>query len=907
MQRLFYSLLIAGVVWCGMALSLYATHNRAGEITYVSSPLPGQPYRYVFTINTYTKFGEADSDAADRDSLDINFGDGSPIEKAPRVNGQGTPIETGVKRNVYRIAHTYPSPFTYVVSMQDPNRIADIINIQLGNSINIPFYIQDTIYFRDPQFFGYNSSPLLYQPPIDYANVGEVFIHNPNAFDPDGDSLHFELIAPLSDRNTPVPIYQYPDEIQPGAANVLTLDPNTGELVWNTPRKKGIYNIAYLITEYRNGIKMSNMIRDMQIIVEDINNRPPDIPPIKDTCLIIGNTLEIEVTATDPDNPQQVLNLTAYGGALELDDSPATFTSNNNLGEVEGIFTWNTTCDHIYSQFYTVVFKAQDNFSTPLVDLETWRIRLLAPPPNPPTATTVGNAIQLNWSNEYVCINSPKFRGFSLWRRSGCDSIIFDHCQEGLSGTEYIKIAENLTTNTYTDNTVLRGIKYSYRLVAEFADNFTASNPPTPINVSESMPSDNVCAELPKNAPIITNVSITETATSAGKIYVAWSKPRAIPLDTIVNPPPYRYELHRAMGIDGTDFSLIQTFTANSFATANDTTYIDTNTDLNTLVNAYTYRIDFYANNQFIDKTETASSPYLSIAPADNQLTLSWQYAVPWLNYQYRIYRQNNQTTDFDFIGQTNQNSYTDTELKNGVNYCYYISTIGTYSTDDLVDPIINDSQIACSSPRDTEPPCPPTLINLTNNCNEEDPDPNAPLQNNLVWERPPLSCGNDVVGYFVYVRPPLASDFGVIDTVEGADLTAYIHNIQGSLTACYAIAAVDSFSNVSVLSNIICSENCPLYELPNAFTPNADDQNDFFIPRKSRFVNSVDFKVFNRWGGLVFNTQNPALNWDGTDSTTGNTLPEGVYYYTCEVIELTAAGSPQTAASLSGYIQLLR
>jgi hypothetical protein len=272
--------------------------------------------------------------------------------------------------------------------MQDPNRIADIINIQLGNSINIPFYIQDTIYFRDPQFFGYNSSPLLYQPPIDYANVGEVFIHNPNAFDPDGDSLHFELIAPLSDRNTPVPIYQYPDEIQPGAANVLTLDPNTGELVWNTPRKKGIYNIAYLITEYRNGIKMSNMIRDMQIIVEDINNRPPDIPPIKDTCLIIGNTLEIEVTATDPDNPQQVLNLTAYGGALELDDSPATFTSNNNLGEVEGIFTWNTTCDHIYSQFYTVVFKAQDNFSTPLVDLETWRIRLLALPPTTTSSTS---------------------------------------------------------------------------------------------------------------------------------------------------------------------------------------------------------------------------------------------------------------------------------------------------------------------------------------------------------------------------------------------------------------------------------------------------------------------------------------------------------------------------------------
>lgn len=892
--------------------TLWATHNRAGEISYVSEPLPGEPYRYRITINTYTKFGNPDSDAADRDSLEINFGDGSALALAPRINGNGQVIdaEQGVKKNVYQITHAYASPFNYVISMQDPNRVSDIINIQFGNSVNIPFYIQDTIFFRDPQFYGYNSSPILYQPPIDYGNVGEIFIHNPNAFDPDGDSLHFELIAPLAGLNNPVPAYQYPNQVSAGANNQLTLDPNTGELVWNTPQQKGIYNIAFLIREFRNGVQISNMIRDMQVIVEDVNNRPPVIKPTNDTCLVIGNTLILQVSATDPDSPGQVINLTAYGGPLELPQSPATFQSSSGLAQAQGTLTWNTTCDHIYSQKYTIVFRAEDNFSTPLVDLETWRIQLIAPPPTNLQATIDGEAIRLDWNvaAPYVCAQSPKFRGYSVWRRNGCDSLTFDICQQGLNGTDYIKIAEGITTNTYTDNTVQEGIKYSYRVVAEFADDFTASNPPTPINISSSAPSLNVCAELPKDSPIITNVSIENTATTNGQIYVAWSKPRALALDTLQNPPPYRYELYRADGINGTNFALINTATANTYATANDTTYLDTNTNLNTQDNSYSYKIKFFSNNEFIDETQTASSVFLNIAPADNQLTLTWQFAVPWLNYQYKIYKRNNITNNFEFLGQTANNTYTDVALQNGETYCYYIETIGTYSTDDLIEPIINKSQIVCKQPTDLQPPCTPQLLSISNNCNlPNSDDPNQPLFNNLVWQQPTATCADDISQYYIYYQAPLSPNFELIDSVQGATLTAYIHYIQNSLTGCYAVAAVDSFYNISPKSNILCAENCPLFELPNVFTPNNDNDNDFFIPRKARFVNSVDFKVFNRWGGIVYQTTDPQLNWAGIDSNTNKDVPDGVYYYTCQVFELTADGITRLAQSLSGYIHVIR
>lgn len=890
---------------------VFATHNRAGEISYVSDPLPGQPYRYRITINTYTKFGNPDSDAADRDSLEINFGDGSPLALAPRINGNGQVIDAqqGVKKNVYQIAHAYASPFNYVISMQDPNRVSDIINIQFGNSVNIPFYIQDTIFFRDPQFYGYNSSPILYQPPIDYGNVGEIFIHNPNAFDPDGDSLHFELIAPLAGLNNPVPAYQYPNQVSPGANNQLTLDPNTGELVWNTPQQKGIYNIAFLIREYRNGVQISNMIRDMQVIVEDVNNRPPIIKPTNDTCLVIGNTLILNVSATDPDSPGQVISLTAYGGPLELPQSPATFQSSSGLAQAQGTLTWNTTCDHIYSQKYTIVFRAEDNFSTPLVDLETWRIQLIAPPPTNLQATIQGEAIRLDWNvgTTYVCAQSPKFRGYSVWRRSGCDSLTFEICQQGLDGTDYVKIAEGLLASTYTDNTVQKGTRYSYRVLAEFADDFTASNPPTPINISSSAPSVNVCAELPKDSPIITNVSIENTAITSGQVYVAWSKPRALALDTIQNPPPYRYELYRADGINGSNFTLINTATANTYAAANDTTYIDTSTDLNTEANSYSYKIKFFSNNEFIDETQTASSVFLSIAPADNQLTLTWQFAVPWLNYQYKIYKQNNANGNFEFLGQTANNTYTDLGLQNGETYCYYVETIGTYSTNDLIEPILNKSQIACKKPIDQQPPCTPQLLSISNNCDLTNDDPNAPLFNNLVWQQPTANCADDISQYYIYYQAPLSTDFVLIDSVQNANLTAYIHYIQNSLTGCYAIAAVDSFYNSSPKSNILCAENCPIYELPNVFTPNGDADNPLFIPRKIRFVNEVDFKVFNRWGGMVYQTNNPQLNWDGTDSNTNKELPDGVYFYTCQVFELSAEGVKRQALELSGYIHIIR
>ncbi len=919
------SILLTFTLIVALSHDIWATHNRAGEITFVHEPLAGQPYRYLFTITTYTKVEGGGSAGADRDTLEVDFGDGSDLGKAPRINGNGgggVDIGNNIRHNIYEISHSYPAPFNYVVSMKDPNRIDGIVNIQFGQSVDIPFFLQDTIFFRDPQFFGLNSSPILLQPPIDYGNVGYPFIHNPNAFDVDGDSLYFELISPKADINNDVPIYQYPDEVSPGPDNNISLNSNTGEFIWDAPQQAGIYNIAFLIREFRNGVQIGNMIRDMQVLVEDVDNQPPAIEPLNEICIIAGETLEIELSATDPNSPEQTITVSAYGGPLEI-DNPASlqaipgFSSQENSYSVKGKeivkanFIWPTICDHIFSDAYTVVIKAEDDFfylnePLPLADLETWQITVAAPAPTGLTATIQDKDIELAWDAPYICQDSYKFRGFSIWRSVGCDSLILDECQLGLGGTSYQKIAEGIQGNTYTDDKAVPGVLYAYRVIAEFADAFTNGAPPTPLNVVSSIASENVCIELPQDIPIITHVDIEVTATDNGQVWVRWSKPLAIDLDTMVNNAPYRYELYRAEGFEGNDFELVTTYEYTTFGETHDTTYLDVAPLLNTKETPYRYKVAFLSAGELVGETEIASSVFLEIDPGDNQLTLSWNFNVPWFNEEYLIYQETSPGVFNEIISTTNT-SHVIEELVNGVEYCYYVEASGTYGSEGLPDPLINRSQIMCESPIDTVPPCPPVL-SVSNDCDLDLVEWTDELQNLLEWTNPTgEDCDDDIVGYEVYYSSPFNPDYEVLEELNSPFRTSFEHLLESSLAGCYAVAAIDSFDNISPYSNIVCVENCLDFELPNVFTPNGDGDNDLFIPRNSRFVSSIEMNIYNRWGGIVYETTDPLINWDGTDQASGTDLNEGVYFYVCAVKERTSDGVELVSEELSGYIHLIR
>lgn len=71
---------------------------------------------------------------------------------------------------------------------------------------------------------------------------------------------------------------------------------------------------------------------------------------------------------------------------------------------------------------------------------------------------------------------------------------------------------------------------------------------------------------------------------------------------------------------------------------------------------------------------------------------------------------------------------------------------------------------------------------------------------------------------------------------------------------------------------------------VPKAFTPNGDGINDILYPYLSGIKEFHYFKVFNRFGNLVFSTENPNYGWNGTINGTLQTM--GVYIWAAEGID---------------------
>lgn len=72
----------------------------------------------------------------------------------------------------------------------------------------------------------------------------------------------------------------------------------------------------------------------------------------------------------------------------------------------------------------------------------------------------------------------------------------------------------------------------------------------------------------------------------------------------------------------------------------------------------------------------------------------------------------------------------------------------------------------------------------------------------------------------------------------------------------------------------------CTVY-IPNAFTPNADEMNDVFIPEMNCTYDYYSFMVFDRWGKLVFETDDQTKGWDGY--VDGEIMHQGVYAWRLE------------------------
>ncbi len=865
-----------------LSTGAYATHNRGGSITYTW--VSGNTYE--ITIHTCTK----SSAQADRPFLPISWGDGTPIDSLERLQIIPFPIGQDTQENIYKKEHTFPGSGLYEICVSDPNRNGGILNIE--NSLYTPFAIQTTL--RISAAIRENNSVRFSNTCIQDACLWQPWVYSPGAFDPDGDSLAFKLVPSMGPNCVPLELgyYQYPNQIEPTSTPTdpsmnLSIDVHTGTVIWEVPQKVGEYNLAILVEEWRDGLLVGTVLRDMQITVDFCDNLPPVIEPIQDTCVEAGQNLNFQIYANDPNSTN--LQLEGYGAPFNTPDSPADpITQNGELPPVQGTFNWDTNCSHVRLAPYQAIFQVSDNGpGISLVDITTMNITVVAPAPENLFANAVGSSIHLSWSPS-PCSEAI---GYKIYRRINPYGFMPSHCETGVPAyTGYVEIAENegLLDTTYVDNDeIIFGRENCYMVIAIFSDG------------AESYASNESCDQIKFEIPIIKKNSVGITAV-AGIDTLNWRSP--IKLDTIAFPGPYQYKLYRA---DGFENPVTLAFESSIEAEIENLTTDYIVTDVNTVDTAQTYRVDLYSAGELAAKSNNASSLFITLTPNDNQISVDWEDHVPWINFQYDIYRQTDGTGAFELISTTDEMGYVDTALVNNRNYCYYVVSHGSYMAIEESDTLINYSQQECSQPYDRTPPCPPVLSG-DGDCKTFDV--------NLTWTNPNVECPatDDALQYNVYFTPVEGGEFELLQTISGSELTSLDLVFDNSIAGCYAITALDSLSpwpdgtivqNESEFSNIICFDNCPVYSLPNVFTPNGDGKNDYFKPFPYRSVESLEFTVFNRWGSIVFQSTDPDILWDGTNKDTGKPVTDGTYFYTCKVFAIRLTGLDPI--NLSGYITI--
>jgi hypothetical protein len=893
-----------------------ATHVRAGEIT--TKRISATSLTYEITFTAYFDEQKGSVAAGQTTSTVICFGDGTTADvprQLPRtfINGRTSSI------NIYKTVHTYPGPGAYTIATTVVNRNENTKNLPPANqSQNISFFVSTTILINAN--LGLNSTPVMLNPPLDSGRVNQKFCHNPAAFDADGDSLAFRLSVPKTATTSTgcdgraIPVYQDPTRFsttsEAGGTPTFTINPSTGELCWDAPGQEGQYNFAFIIEEWRNGVLIGEITRDMQIIVVDNLNKRPLLNPIPDLCVEAGTLINQPVTATDPDGQRVII--TGFGGVFNVGQDGVALPPgeliqpdyarlvNGGLTQAQpatATFIWQTNCNQLREAPYDVTFKVNDVPPKPtpsLVSFQTFRIRLVGPSVKNltarATATANGRAIQLTWT-PYTCGTAGTT--LSIYRKEGCEPISISACVTG-APAGYTKIAEvPSTATTYTDTSTLkRGVSYSYRMVAVYPDRNGG------FNGGESIASTQACLELALLAPVITQVTVDSTGPDGPRqprITVKWTRPLGLNPGDL--PGPYQYRLQRATGLTGTDFTPIATINTTLAATAPDTIYVDrgsSTTAINTVANAYRYRLEFYYTLNGVltrlDVTDPASSVRLAAAPANRQIVLSWQANVPWSNDKqiHDVYRsRSGPGGPFNKIREVSVNTpaYTvtddgsDTFLADGntslplsvdSSYCYRVMTRGVYTDTQLarLGILTNYSQVLCASPADTTKPCPPTLRLDSLNCASLTPESYCNITsftNKLNWTPTTgPTCDSKIAAYKLYYARYAQDTLGLLTSVA-APTTSFDHTSLSTVAGCYYVTAVSQRGLESKPSNKVCNDACPSLVLPNVFTPNGDGKNDQFVPLKCpRFVERIEFVVYTRWGARVYESSSPnaGLGW---------------------------------------------
>lgn len=205
-----------------------------------------------------------------------------------------------------------------------------------------------------------NSSPVFTNVPVAFMCIGQDNFFNHGAFDADGDSLVYSFVPARDDANTPIDYVSGYSLANPmTSTGGVTIDPATGQITVH-PTTVEVAVIAVMVLEYRNGVLIGSVVRDIQIYTTTCSNNNPILTGFgcvandfyTSTC---GGQVCFDICANDADGADS-LTMSWNNGI-----PAATMTFSGTPAAPIGHFCWTPTPADARPTPYVFTVTVRDN------------------------------------------------------------------------------------------------------------------------------------------------------------------------------------------------------------------------------------------------------------------------------------------------------------------------------------------------------------------------------------------------------------------------------------------------------------------------------------------------------------------------------------------------------------------
>lgn len=327
----------------------------------------------------------------------------------------------------------------------------------------------------------------------------------------------------------------------------------------------------------------------------------------------------------------------------------------------------------------------------------------------------------------------------------------------------------------------------------------------------------------------------------------------------------------------------VTNFTVNrdgaSIGTTGALTFPDNNVICNT---KYCYQLRTnYANGSQSNSLQKCGTAFTTNTPTavnnvtavvgDGSVDLTWQQDPAFQASEYSVFRKIG-SANFNLLTTTTTQQITDDAYSSEVSVCYrinYDDACGNTSSAGLeVCPIVLTGSLASDN-------------SIT-----------------LSW----TDYNGWVNGVNSYTVEKYDATGTLLQSFNAGTATTLADNTNDPTNQLYVYVVLANANDTGLgqaVSNRLTIIKEPHLSYPAAFTPNGDNLNDVFFVF-GQFVEKFEMNIFNRWGELLFTTDNLDTGWDGKFK--GITQPEGTYAFIANLTDLTGRTHKR-----SGSVVLLR